>query len=382
VSNLICGVYHYDTTARSLEQAFTCQSIRLTRQTEAGGLWFEYADSEITLSFVVEKTAQLGRSVALLDFNRLECCAIKTSYGLWRRATFFLLDSLPVWFFLTKGENEHFWRLDIFGGWANARWSDSAIIQAVLLTPAYADLKSSCYATPYPLAALHVDPIPWEYFGNLQPQLDFVLQYDPSVSGAAPVLSRSAAIHSQLRRVPFFSKADDSAFLYHRYVQGDLHRGESYAATPYYGYVDEHRGFTIRAHYYYGVDSFSEPVLRSGNADFNEHFRTSYKSGQHWSVDLTAPVGEELFFALLDINALWSSDQRQRPIIAARDDAKLRFWVKTEPQLIPRQTGVQFGAYLHTISGLPITNALGMACIAFGHRHGFPIAPRNLLAES
>lgn len=381
MSSLICGLYSYDAAANSLTHVFSQQSIRLTHQNDEGGLWYEYSDPETALDFVVEKTvrpysfgAYETSSTALLDFNRPECQTVSLNYGLWRRVTFFLLDSLPVWFFL-RDQREAFRKVSVLGAWTNSTWNSSAGLQAHIDNPISANLTVTADDTQYPLAALDLRPLPWEFCENTPPPLEFSLRYDSSTSPELPVLSHEFPIFDQLQDVPFFCRVDRNAFLYPRYAEARLHFGDGYVVDPCYGYVNERCGFTIRATNSWGVDTFFEPALASPQVHFEDCFRTTYRSDQYWSVALSAPLREELLFALLDITAL---PTLRLPAMTARNEAGVRHLEKATPWRLPDQMHVVFGSHLWELRDLPMTTGLGMTHVSFRLPYWEQIAPRNV----
>lgn len=376
------GLYHYDSVARSLTQVVTGQSIRCLDVTEEGDFWFEYADDETTLDFVVEKHAVNGTAtVALLNFGRPESAPVVHGYGLWRRVTFFLLDSLPVWFFHTAASGERFLRVDVLGAWVNATWDASARIRAQIVNSNSANLGASASTfkviNPYRLVPLNLIPVSWQYNAHDAPQLEFSLLTENSGLKGVPLLSRAVPVQEQLKAVPHFSRRDESAFLFHRYVEANFHRGEDYDPIPYYGYVNSRCAVTFRAMSSYGVDSFLEPVLADSSVSFGECFH-AWPSGYLATVELTAPLREELLFALFGIFALRKAMLARGPTIPEWDSEDLRCYLKRQPQYFRSPRGIPFGFHLGQLDGLPLTTALGMTRICFPHRSDQTPAPRKV----
>jgi hypothetical protein len=379
MSDLICGLYRYDPTANFLQQAFTGQSLRLTHETAEGGLWFEYADDETTLIFVIETAIQSGRSVAALNFDRPESQAIVLSYGLWRRVMFFLIDALPGWFVLRENSAHRFWHLDFIGAWINAVWTKTALTQSVVLNPGTRNLAAAARYTHHALIPLDRIALPWQYHDHPHPPPEFHIR-EALGPGEVRILSWRA-IRDQLAAVPYFSRVDEKMILYHRYVDAGLHRGEDYNPVPYYGFLDEKCAFTFGANQN-GVNGFLEPALVNARSQFEECFVEKHKIGDRWWVSLMPAVREELLFALIDIVGLWEPGQH-RPQILERNAPEMDAWFAKAPQGFPR--GLRFGSYLGEWSGLPMTERnLGVTSVSLPiprsgiPRHGFPIALRNL----
>lgn len=388
MTGLICGLYRYDDAAKLLTEPPSGQSLRLVHKTDAGGLWFEYSDKETSLELVVEKTIcswDDGRYVDvvfLLDWDGQKDKQVSQNYGLWRRLTFFALNSLPVWFYLTEPKNHQFGRVELRGCWVNAKWDPTATVCAVKGRGLKdTDLNKPPANNGCRPGELGLVPIPWDYHDNRNPKLDFSLQLDSSASLDVSILARSPSILDQLQAVPYFYRADEKAFLFHRVVRSDFHRQEYYSPIPFYGYVNECCAFGITAHYSYKIRSFGRLALTAADVSFDNCFREIANIGGNRHLTLSFALAEEFTSALIDIAGLmrerswFRSDARQAPVIPEIDLEKSEARFERFKIRRPRERGVYFGSYLDEMEGQ-------LTQISFRGQYGRDVPWRGLTKEN
>lgn len=359
------GLYKYDQAKHVLLQTVTQQHLRLLNDTGASRT-FRYEDPETNFEFTTQNV--------LVEFQSVGGTP-PLSYGLWRRLVFFLMDALSVWNYMHQSKGKYNHRTDFKGGWQNGVWKGEAILQAVLVNPSSADLSRDSLnvardrtARLFPLDAT---PQEWAYSKGQAPEGETKLTLD------------DAPIEIQLTGLPYFYRRDLKSFLFMRYVETHFHRGEDYAPEPYYSYVHEGSALTMRASFYYGVDSFADWMPHSTlNADDPIWPKDSHGNNVDASpfFDLSVPLKEELVFALFDINGL-AVPFSERPMIKERDNNCFRYYFAKSPGDFPSERGVRFGDYLHTVWDLPVCRNLGMACIGFG-RYGPFVASDNTTSAS
>jgi hypothetical protein len=245
----------FDEIRRSLRHSETGQSIQEMPTAVGEARSFEYRGGAVTIPFVLE-VVDSRRVLGFVDFNRTDMEVFRQTYGLWRRVSFFLLDSLVVWLFAVRGARERFWRVELIGGWQNGLWNRSLVLQGVVVNPHGA--LNQLERKPSSVSPCPLDQAPrsWRYLPAESSELETVLSTVVG-PGGLPILDRRVSADRQIARAPRFARDDGDAFLFHRFIHANFHRGEDYDPQPYYGYLNGEAAFTMRA---YGVDSFSDPI--------------------------------------------------------------------------------------------------------------------------
>jgi len=350
MQELVGGVYIYSKKERLLLLPGTNQSLKLVGR-PSGHFAFRYQDGEVSRDFIVR--AKAGGDI-LLDFAQRDLDGIAEAYGLWRRLSFFLLDGLPCWFYCNSTTLEGSWVTGLRGCWVNGSWKPRQIIQSKLERPSPQENHSYETGFTHTLAPLQAKPIAWTYACPPEPEAIAELEFSNSGTSYPLVVE---PIENRLSRVPRFVRADGKAFLFHRYIESHYHRGEDFAPIPYYGYVNEACAYSMRAHYFYGIDTFFEPALRANSSGRLDLFASGHESPTLHTVTLSRILREELLFALLDISSLSEENKATYPFVHAIKESIARASQNSIDDARAGLGGIQFGHHLSFLSGLPISFA-------------------------
>jgi hypothetical protein len=359
VSDLVCGKYKLQDGGQALQQPFTGQSLALHRDPTDPLVRLLYTDRDVSLPIAVMPGTKRGGlevlSAVTLNANLPASAALCESYGLWRRVAGFLLDALPIWCLVSAaaagrpaGARVRGARVRLIGGWGNGRWRTDAAIEAHMAISTN-DLKAFRTTTEEPESAealfpLDVRPIAWAYMsGHEPPDPEVVLATDGTNGQGVPVLRQDLPIGPQLAGAPYYLRTDGGAWLHHRYIAMNFHRGEDYDPVPVYGYLNRDCGFSLGAQPFHGVSpSPDDLVLPRADMRREAVMRSAW---------LRPKLHEELFFALCDISALqrdlgWSHG----PMIRHAESDHGRNW-----------PGRRFGSNLNRFQALPFTAHVGQS---------------------
>lgn len=334
MTTLICGLYEFDQHSRTLTNRITQQSLRFVTQERETGLKFEYKDIDLEMPLFMR-----GNSGLCLTIDQNNNALLKFSYGKWRRITYFLIDCISVYYFRLMSRVPPF---EISGIWANGVWVQGSTISTTLLNTSAASLKAEEFGGNIIPSSLDLKPNPWKPQATEQRLIDVTLVHKEMTENVPPLLASNPTLQKQLHSAPHVvCEVEDKWILYHR-SEEELHRGELEHQMRWYQYINSECSFSMRAHPYYGIDSYKGPMIRHETADWQSFMKTTFKTGIPWHIELQPNAREELFFALID----------------ATDAIR-----KLPKNSTIADNGYSFGEHLNTLSGLPYTTSLGQAKI-------------------
>jgi hypothetical protein len=308
---------------------------------------FVYSDVELELPLHLKWTT--SRSLEL-DFSSQATELENLAYGLWRRLSFYLLDAVPVFFYRQTNEFASF---SIVGGWANGHWVKSSAISSSLVNTVSATLEAGELPYQLKLCPQTKQPTGWIYHPVQVLPDEFSLATETSAEAWVTKLVGNKQFIERLEGVAFLEDKDEGSYLFYESVEAHLHRGEDFQAIPRYGFSCEQFVISMRAHPFYGVDSYYNPIVRKNCNGLAENFEWRNKTR---SVQPKPKFREHLLFSLIDINAALLPLRCKR----AASRQKIEKTVVGKP-LLPKILGLPFGSHLEIIDGLPITTSLGMA---------------------
>lgn len=237
VDELAYGVYAMS-GAGELTLEATGQCLKLVADSGSGAR-FRYADAELSIEFSVELTSKPERSPqifgreALLDLRQPEYQGFRTSYGLWRRVSWFLLDSVLVWLEVT---GKHQDAVVIRGGWLDGEWEDNVRLRSSVMRNG--GTHRACLPhpiQPYGLVPLDKRPPRWAFMEGLPGAREAWIKARSTPDGQQ-IIDETIEIDAQLQDVPRFVCDDGSILFFNRVIPNV---GPEYAPAMAYGLLSE-----------------------------------------------------------------------------------------------------------------------------------------------
>jgi hypothetical protein len=341
-----------------------------------GGVLFDYADAEVHTRIIVGFTPSGAADEwlsARVDWNAPEHRAVRESYGLWRRLTWFLLDALLVW--QDEGGRSAS-GVSISGAWVAGRWfSDARCSTGLNLSGTHRDDLIEEIA-PFDLFPLDTPAPYWRYMpgpsGTREAWLATCGELDRVF-----VADASDTLESQLAEVPRFISSDGNTLFFHK-VSPNV--GPEYAPAIQYGFADGDFAFYFTGRH---GDLRGKPImLRPGLVPSHAALR---QQGESWFRGDRPPEPvlrlhprrrEALYFAIAEVVAITSASRSAD-------------WpVMTDPEF---GQSVPFGSELWHISDAPMSVGLPFCKIEFwpgnewralhGADSGAICSSRNLKAQ-
>ncbi len=360
--------YDYDTERLSLTRRSTHQSLACIPQDSISS---PHSTDVITLRY---QDPDLSVQMTLKD-GKIDLNPCSLSYGAWRRLVFFLADAFPVASFMEGHPTRHLFGgsrvqgVILTGGWQNGTWVADVMIQVSVMNSAVADpLEPPLYLQPdhrftlYPLDGI---VLRWEYHVALREGENTapgVLVQDAPTS---PDPERD--IPEQLKTVPYFFQKDRRAFIYLNRVELNFHYEGSMEPTPYYGYADPNVTFAMRAHPYYGIDTFLDWTLMGTASEKRERMKDylplrlmedSQGSAYVHPWEMPPACRETFFFDVFDIQALLK-EMQPFPRMIYSFPTKYSFGKPFD------RVSLAFGENLGILDGLPFSIDMGLIDIRF-----------------
>jgi len=381
MAQILFGQYSIDEGMRTLQHVLTGQLLQFKEEISNGHLIFTYQDRDVTITFPIrfQKTRGIAPGFAAVGVMNWSCPELEEAakcYGLWRRMTYFLLDSLMVWLYpQVDGKSEDYTqRVDILGSWRNGAWFPNSMLQSVLVRPEGITPNQERQTTAHPMCSLEALPSKWRYIQprRLETAVELVTR---DIFDGIPVLDCTKKIYLQLCGAPRFEQDNTHAVLYHREIIVHFHRGEDYDPSPKYGYLNNSVGFSFIPSPIYGLDfhQYSEPFIRNKNDSYKQFFKINESSSR---IELTKLMKEELFFAVLDVLGAMReslSTGREMPIIKEHKQSSFDFFRKKYPEDQKNWNGIRFGSYLDSKIWIPLGSSMGDCGTYFYQHWGKPL---------
>jgi hypothetical protein len=378
MSLISTAFYDYDTvncilTRRSTQQALICTLTgNLSDVPFKNGLSLIYQDQD----FSVQMQLKEGR----IDLNEYNL-----SYGAWRRLVFFLADAFPVATFMLGYPTLHSPNkctvrgVILVGGWQNGVWVDDAMIQTSVMNGGGHPLDPPCSPPDqrFILYPLEGTPTRWEYHAPPSREGEAGIP-EKMVQDAPTIVNPELNIPEQLASVPYFFQKERQAFLYLHHIEPEYHHETNeISPTLYYGYITPHVMFTMRAHSYFGIDTFLDWALLPESLKEKGEIKSYYplclidvtqRSRYLRPWDMPPICREEFFFDIYDIQAL---RKEPHPFPRMIYSFPVRYKKQHEPEGLFENVSAKFGENLDHMAGLPFSIQMGLLYMRFAKFWGY-----------